>query len=54
MPTIAPTLGLSRSIVESRQQLQDLQKQLATGKKVETYGDLGLHRSQNVAMRSEL
>lgn len=54
MPTIAPTLGLSRSIVESRQQLQDLQKQLATGKKVETYGDLGLNRSQNLSMRSEL
>lgn len=54
MPTITPTLGLSRSIVESRQQLEDLQKQLATGKKVETYGDLGLDRTQILSLRSEL
>lgn len=54
MPTIAPTLGLGRSIVESREQLSDLQKQLASGKKVETYGDLGLHRTENLSLRSEL
>ena len=54
MPTITPTLGLSRSIVESRQQLENLQKQLATGKKVETYGDLGLDRTQILSLRSEL
>lgn len=54
MPTITPTLGLNRSIVESRLQLQDLQKQLATGKKVETYGDLGLDRTQILSLRSEL
>lgn len=54
MPTIAPTLGLNRSIVESRLQLQDLQKQLASGKKVQTYGDLGLDRTQILSFRSEL
>lgn len=54
MPTITPTLGLSRSIVESRQQLENLQKQLATGKKVQTYGDLGLDRTQILSFRSEL
>lgn len=54
MPTITPTLGLSRSIVESRQQLQELQKQLATGRKVDTYGDLGLDRTQILSFRSEL
>jgi len=52
--TITPTLGLSRSIIESRQQLENLQKQLATGKKVQTYGDLGLDRTQILSFRSEL
>lgn len=54
MATISPTLGLNRSIVESRQQLSDLQTQLASGKKVKTYGDLGLQRTQMLSMRSEL
>jgi flagellin-like hook-associated protein FlgL len=52
--TISPTLGLNRSIADSRQLISDLQQQLATGKKVETYGDLGLQSTQNLSMRSEL
>lgn len=54
MPTIAPTLGLNRSIVEAREQLSQLHTQLATGKKVRTYGDLGLQRTQVLSLRSEL
>ena len=57
MPSVnvlSPTLGLNRSIAESRDALADLQLQLATGKKVQTYGDLGLQRTQVLSMRSEL
>ncbi len=51
---LSPTLGLNRSIAESRDLLADLQQQLASGKKVETYGDLGVQRSQILSLRSEL
>jgi len=51
---LSPTLGLNRSIADSRDLLADLQKQIATGKKVETYGDLGVQRSQILSLRSEL
>ncbi len=54
MNTISPTLGLNRSIASSRDLISDLQQQLATGKKVKTYGGLGLQRSQILSMRSEL
>ncbi len=54
MTTVSATLGLNRSIAESRKQISDLQQQLATGKKVQTYGDLGLQSSQNLSMRAEL
>ncbi len=51
---LSPTLGLNRSITESRDLLSQLQQQLATGRKVNTYGDLGNARSQILSMRSEL
>lgn len=51
---LSPTFGLNQSIAEARQQLADLQEQLASGKKVKTYGDLGVQRSQILSMRSEL
>jgi len=55
--TIAPlstTLSLNRSIAESRDLLARFQEQLATGKKVKTYGDLGVARSHVLSLRSEL
>lgn len=54
MITLSPTLGLNRSIAESRALILDLQQQLATGKKVNSYGDLGLQGTQILSMRSEL
>ena len=54
MPTISSTLGLNRSITESRDMISDLQQQLATGKKAKTYGGLGLQRTQVLSLRSEL
>lgn len=53
-PTLNATLGLSQSIFESRNLLSDLQEQLATGKKVKTYGDLGIVRNQILSLRSEI
>jgi len=50
----SPTLGLNRAIFESRDLLTDLQEQLATGRKVKTYGDIGVGRNQVLSMRSEL
>ena len=50
--TSAP--GINRSIAESRQSLFDLQRQLATGKAVKTYGALGQDRSTNLSLRGEL
>ncbi len=54
MTAISSILGINRSIVESRKALVDLQLQLATGKKVQTYGDLGLQSTRILSMRSEL
>ncbi len=57
MPSVSvlsPTLGLEKSIADTRKALEDLQLQLATGKKVQTYGDLGLQRSQVLSTRAEL
>ncbi|MDA7949630.1 MAG: hypothetical protein MPJ78_19415 [Hyphomicrobiaceae bacterium] len=51
---LSPTLGLNKSIAETRSALENLQLQLATGKKVQTYGDLGLRRSQVLSTRAEL
>jgi flagellar hook-associated protein 3 FlgL len=51
---LSPTLGLNLSIADSRDLLADLQVQIATGKKVQTYGDLGVQRSQILSLRSEL
>lgn len=51
---LSPTLGLNRSIADSRGLLSELQEQIATGKKVKTYGDLGVQRSQILSLRGEL
>jgi len=41
-------------LVSMRQQLDDLQRQLSTGKKAETFGELGSKRITSLAMRAKL
>ncbi len=43
-----------QTLVDMRRQLDDLQRQLATGKKSETYAGLGLDRGLAVGLRSRL
>lgn len=50
---LSPTLGINKSIAETYSLLEDLQIQLGTGKKVSTYGDLGLQRTQVLSARAE-
>ncbi|GBE44678.1 flagellar hook-associated protein FlgL [bacterium BMS3Bbin10] len=54
MTTISPTLGITRTVAEARRTISELQQQLATGRKVQTYGDLGLQSTQNLSLRAEL
>ncbi len=44
--------GVNRELVELRARTEDLQRQLATGKKSETYGGLGADRTLSLALRS--
>ena len=50
----ARSLLLSKSLVAMRTQLGDLQRQLATGKKADTYAGIGLDRGLTVGLRSHL
>ena len=43
-----------QSLVDMRQQLDDLQRQLGTGKKSDTYAGLGLDRGFAVGLRAQL
>ncbi len=54
LPPVSTNLSLSRSIVQSREVLADLQRQLATGKKATSYGGVGLERTRLLSVRSEL
>ena len=54
LPLVSPTIGLERSIADSRDALSELQNQLASGKRVSTYGDLGTERSQVLSFRTEI
>ncbi len=54
LPPISSSTGVNRAISDSREALFDLQRQLATGKKVTTYGNLGQDRSKILSLRSEL
>jgi flagellar hook-associated protein 3 FlgL len=45
---------LVQSLVDMRAQLDDLQRQLGTGKKSDTYAGLGLDRGLTVGLRSQL
>ncbi len=50
----ARSLLLTKSLVVMRSQLGDLQRQLATGKRAETYAGIGLDRGLTVGLRSHL
>ena len=50
----ARSLLLTKSLVDMRSQLGDLQRQLATGKKSSTYAGIGLDRGLTVGLRSHL
>lgn len=52
--TIVPHPTLHRSVTEAKAQMDDLQRQLATGEKAETYGTLGPERSRILSFRGEL
>lgn len=54
LPLVSPNIGLQRSIADSRETLSQLQNQLATGKTVFSYGDLGSERSQILSFRTEI
>lgn len=44
----------AQSLVSLRQQMEELQRQLGTGKKADTYGDLGSDRSLSISFRSRI
>jgi flagellar hook-associated protein 3 FlgL len=50
----ARSLLLTKSLVSMRSQLGDLQRQLATGKRADTYAGIGLDRGLTVGLRSHL
>lgn len=50
----ARSLLLTNSLVAMRSQMGDLQRQLATGKKSDTYAGIGLDRGLTVGLRSQL
>ena len=55
--TVSGISGASQSIqaiTDMRNQLDDLQRQLGTGKKSTTYAGLGLDRGLTVGLRSQL
>jgi flagellar hook-associated protein 3 FlgL len=43
-----------QTLIDMRNQLTDLQRQLGTGKKADTYAGLGLDRGLTVGLRSQL
>ena len=51
---LSATVGVNRSITESRDLLSELQGQLASGKKVQSYGDLDIERAQILSFRAEI
>ena len=50
----ARSLLLTKSLVDMRSQLGDLQRQLATGKKSDDYAGIGIDRGLTVGLRSHL
>lgn len=54
VPPLSKSIGWTRGLSEGRNQMLDLQRQLATGKKAATYGGLGSDRTQSLAMRARV
>ncbi|MEM7618983.1 MAG: flagellar biosynthesis protein FlgL [Pseudomonadota bacterium] len=54
LPPLNSTFNLDRSVLQVQQSLDDLQRQLATGKKSVTYGGLSNERTLNLSFRGEL
>jgi flagellar hook-associated protein 3 FlgL len=52
--TGAYRLARPNDLLSTRKQLDDLQRQLGTGKKSDTYAGLGLERGLAVGLRSRL
>lgn len=48
---VSPNMSLLSTM---RQQLEDMQRQLATGQKADTYGTLGSGRTQSISFRSKI
>ena len=48
------TSFLALSLVNMRQQLEDLQTQLAPGKKADTYAGMGISRGFGIGLRAQL
>ncbi len=53
LPPINATFNLERSLLNAREQTNDLQRQLATGKRATTYGSLGELRGIDLSFRGE-
>jgi len=51
---LSNSYGISRQILELRAQMDDLQRQLATGKKADTYGELGTDRVLSLSLRARV
>lgn len=54
LPPVSTSLGLNASIAQAREQLADLQRQLATGERVTTYSQLGSERTQVLSFQREI
>ncbi len=55
MPINSVLVGSNMSLLSTmRQQLEDMQRQLSTGQKADTYGTLGAGRTQSITFRSKI
>ena len=51
---LSTSIGWTQGLLDMREQMVDLQRQFGTGKKAETYGDLGGDRTISLAMRARI
>lgn len=54
VPSLSKSVGWTRGIIQAREQMFDLQRQLGTGKRAATYGALGPDRTIDIAMRARV
>lgn len=52
--SLPPGPGIARELLELRSRTEDLQRQLSTGLKAETYGGLGQDRTTSLALRARI